>query len=216
MNRTLIISGGNIDDDFALEFLEKNSFQTMIGVDGGVLFCYQNGIRPTHIVGDFDSAPSDIIEYYRKDKGIQIRSFCPEKDLTDTQIAIELAIELSSTEICILGGTGTRIDHLLGNIQNLSLPLKNQIPAYLIDAHNKICLLDHEVSVKKEELFGKYISLIPLTTQVTGVTLTGFKYPLYDHTLKSDESLGISNEIVEKRALIRFSKGVLIMIQSND
>ncbi len=44
------------------------------------------------------------------------------KDLTDTEIAMNLAIELGAERIFILGGTGTRLDHVVANIKLLPWP----------------------------------------------------------------------------------------------
>ena len=69
-----------------------------------------------------------------------------------------------------------------------------------------------------EEQYGNYVSLIPLTTEVTGVTLTGFKYPLRDHTFTSTGSagLGVSNEILAEEGRIQMKTGVFILIESRD
>ena len=58
------------------------------------------------------------------------------------------------------------------------------IPCEIIDPHNKIYLIDSKTELEKSNIYGKYISLIPLTSRVFGVTLKGFKYPLQDYTLK--------------------------------
>lgn len=60
------------------------------------------------------------------------------------------------------------------------------------------------------------VSLLPLTTQAEGVTLEGFKYPLKEYCMTSDNSLGVSNEITEETARITVKKGILIMIESKD
>ena len=70
--------------------------------------------------------------------------------------------------------------------------------------------------LQKSQQFGKYVSLLPLTTEVTGVTLTGMKYPLRDAAFTSDNTLGVSNEIVEDEAVIDLKNGILIMIESRD
>ena len=88
-------------------------------MDGGVAFCYRHGILPTRIVGDFDTLDPEILAWYRERTGVGIRVYDPVKDATDTQIAVELAMELGSSHITILGGTGTRLDHVLGNIQKI-------------------------------------------------------------------------------------------------
>ncbi|MFQ9394069.1 MAG: hypothetical protein ACLR2E_08195 [Lachnospiraceae bacterium] len=66
------------------------------------LLLRDKGIRPTHIVGDFDSASGDALEYFRRFPEIPIRKFNPVKDLTDTEIAMNLAIELGAKRIFIL------------------------------------------------------------------------------------------------------------------
>lgn len=216
--KTVIISGGRIDRDFALSFLKQEAFDQIIAVDNGLKFLYENGIKPTWIVGDFDTAAPELVAYYRTETEIPIRQFNPVKDATDSQIAIELALELGSGEITILGGTGTRLDHVLGNIQSLMLAKKKGVSCVILDEYNRIRLVDGTLRLKKEEQYGRYVSLLPLTTEVTGVDLIGVKYPLSDYTFTSTGSagLGVSNEITAKTAEIRVKSGVFILIESSE
>ena len=216
--KTVIISGGRIDRDFALSFLKQEAFDQNIAVDNGLKFLYENGIKPTWIVGDFDTAAPELVAYYRTETEIPIRQFNPVKDATDSQIAIELALELGSGEITILGGTGTRLDHVLGNIQSLMLAKKKGVSCVILDEYNRIRLVDGTLQLKKEEQYGRYVSLLPLTTEVTGVELTGVKYPLSDYTFTSTGSagLGVSNEITAETAEIRVKSGIFILIESSD
>lgn len=156
--RTVIISGGRIERDFALSFLENETFEQFIAVDNGLRFCYDNQIKPTWIVGDFDTAAPELVEYYQTQTDIPIRRFNPVKDSTDSQIAIELALELGSSEITLLGGTGTRMDHVLGNIQSLMLAKKKGVSCVILDEYNRIQLIDGETRLKKSEQYGKYVS----------------------------------------------------------
>ena len=216
--RTVIISGGRIERDFALSFLENETFEQFIAVDNGLRFCYDNQIKPTWIVGDFDTAAPELVEYYQTQTDIPIRRFNPVKDSTESQIAIELALELGSSEITLLGGTGTRMDHVLGNIQSLMLAKKKGVSCVILDEYNRIQLIDGETRLKKSEQYGKYVSLLPLTTEVTGVDLTGFKFNLTGHTFTSTGSagLGVSNEIIEDIAEIRVKSGIFVLIESRD
>ena len=216
--RTVIISGGRIERDFALSFLENETFEQFIAVDNGLRFCYDNQIKPTWIVGDFDTAAPELVEYYQTQTDIPIRRFNPVKDSTDSQIAIELALELGSSEITLLGGTGTRMDHVLGNIQSLMLAKTKGVSCVILDEYNRIQLIDGETRLKKSEQYGKYVSLLPLTTEVTGVDLTGFKFNLTGHTFTSTGSagLGVSNEIIEDTAEIRVKSGIFVLIESRD
>lgn len=216
--KTVIISGGRIERDFALSFLKNEIFDQIIAVDNGLKFLHENQIRPTWIVGDFDTAAPELVEYYQRQTDIPIRRFNPVKDSTDSQIAIELALELGSSEITILGGTGTRLDHVLGNIQSLMLARKKGVSCIILDAYNRIRLMDGVVHLKKSEQYGKYVSLLPLTTEVTGVELRGFKYELTNYTFTSTGSagLGVSNEITAEVAEIRIKTGIFVLIESRD
>lgn len=213
--KTIILSGGRINQEFAIEYLKTNPYDYLICVDKAMEFCDRCNIRPDIILGDFDSVNALVLSKFEK-TDIPIRYFNPQKDLTDMQIAIEHAIEASSDEITVFGATGTRIDHMLGSIHTLVIPLKRNILCEIIDENNKIELIDKYKELKKSEQYGKYVSLIPLTEKVTNVTLKGFKYPLDDYDMTYGNSLGVSNEIQEETACIKLEKGILILIQSKD
>ena len=100
----------------------------------------------------------------------------------------------------------------------MALALSAGVDCQMLDARNRIRLIRKPVVIRKEEQYGDYVSLLPLTTLVEGVCLKGFKYPLTDFTLTSTGSagLGVSNEIVEAEGQIVFTKGVLILIEARD
>ena len=140
-----------------------------------------------------------------------------EKDWTDTELAVQRALEYGPSRIDLAGATGgSRIDHLLGNIQLLALALTAGVPMLLLDTHNRIRLLEKGCRIAKAEQYGDFISLLPFGGSVCGVTLRGMKYPLDDAVLTPDITLGISNEIVDETAEISFSSGKLLMIETRD
>ena len=128
-------------------------------------------------------------------------------------MALKLAIELESTEVTIIGAIGTRIDHTLANIHILKEPLEKNIKCNILNENNNITLIN-ETTVLKNKY--PYISLMPLTTTVEGITLKGFKYTLNNATMKIGESIGVSNEQIEEEGIIEMEKGILIVIQSRD
>ena len=195
----------------------KNIYgQNIIAGDKGLEALYQLKIIPNHVVGDFDSVSPEILEFYKKQSQIIFHTFNAEKDNTDTDIAFKLAIQLKSSKITILGALGKRMDHAIANIHILKDALEANIPCQIIDEHNRIYLINKEMTLEKDKVYGKYISLIPLTSEVKDLTLTGFKYPLNNYDLPIGTSLGVSNEIVENIAQIKMKKGILIVIESKD
>ena len=214
--KTLIITGGMIEADFALSFIRELKPDYILGVDKGLQFCYEYDIRPDYIVGDFDSVPRKLVEYYREELDVPVREFNPVKDASDTEIALRLCLGLNRKKIVILGATGNRIDHLWANVQCLQIALEAGADACIMDAHNKIRLLDKTVTLKKEEAFGPYFSLFPLEQPVDAFNITGAKYPLTNHFLKPSDSLCVSNEFVEDEVEISFVYGKVILMETRD
>ena len=125
--KDLIVTGGKLEKEFLLKTIKEREFEIIIAVDNGLKILNEININPQHIVGDFDTVKREILEKYKENKSIKIHEFNPIKDNTDTDIAIRLAIELKSGEITIIGGIGTRIDHVLGNIHVLKYATKNEV-----------------------------------------------------------------------------------------
>lgn len=216
MKHFFIIAGGKIEDAFAIGVLKGFAEKTVIAADSGMEFLRRNEIVPQVIIGDFDSVSKETLEWFQKKKGIVWHRLNPQKDDTDTEFALRLAISMGAECITVLGGTGSRLDHVLGNIELLGIGLELGVEIELLDANNRIRMTDHGMVLKKEEQFGKYVSLIPYTAQVEHLYLAGFKYPLADYCLKGFCSIGVSNEITEEQAEITFENGILIVIESRD
>ena len=214
--RTVIVSGGLLEEEFVLPILQSEDTEFIIGVDRGLVFLHDHDIKPDYIVGDFDSAPDDVVTYYREETNVPIREFNPVKDASDTEIALRLCIGLNRKEIWILGGTGNRIDHLWANIQCLQIALDAGADARILDSHNQIRLLDKGITLKREEAFGKYFSLFPMELPVDALSITGAKYPLKNHFLRPDDSLCVSNEFAEDEVTISFSFGKVILMETRD
>lgn len=214
--KAVIVSGGSIQDEFALQMLYEIQPDYVIGVDSGLAFLYRNQVEPTHIVGDFDSVDLEVIAYYKSRTNIPIREFNPVKDATDTEIGVRLALELGAKALYLLGATGTRLDHVIANIQMLKIALDAGVKAYLVDECNRISLWNEEVTLSKEESFGTYFSIFPFGDSVERVSITGAKYPLNEYHLTNGESRCVSNEMVEKEVHITFSDGILILMETRD
>ena len=183
MKHFFIIAGGKIEDAFAIEVLKGFAEKTVIAADSGMEFLRRNEIVPQVIIGDFDSVSKETLEWFQKKEGIVWHRLNPQKDDTDTEFALRLAISMGAECITVLGGTGSRLDHVLGNIELLGIGLELGVEIELLDANNRIRMTDHGMVLKKEEQFGKYVSLIPYTAQVEHLYLAGFKYPLADYEL---------------------------------
>ena len=238
----IIVSGGDIQSDFALYFLKKNIEKAgrenirLIAADRGLEFFLDYLILPDVVIGDFDSLSEDgknFLEMQNEDipyggmlewklqkgegKVVEVVRLRPEKDDSDTQSAMNYAIQNGAKEIVILGVTGNRVDHLMANFGLLILAQKQDTEVALADRYNYMKLIPSGTILKKAEQFGKYVSFFPLRGDVTGLTLEGFKYPLDKyHLTTADSGLTVSNEISEEYAKVTYESGTLLMIMSRD
>lgn len=213
---TLIVTGGTIDIGFAKDYIRKQKYDYVISADAGMAFCRQAEILPDQILGDFDSADPEMLSFFKERCPERILAFPAQKDETDTELAIIKALEAGADQITIIGATGTRLDHVLGNIHLLKMALDAGTDACIVDSHNRIRMVQSSFAIAKEEQFGKYVSLIPFTPQVEGLTLRGFAYEVEDFTLTSGKARGVSNEIADDVACIECESGILLVIESKD
>lgn len=185
----------------------------VICVDGGARHLRIMGILPNVIIGDLDSMGQDDIAYFHG-KDIEFYKFPVRKDYTDSDLAIRYALERGCTEIVLLGCIGSRMDHTLGNI-TLLLPLLEQgVKARMIDENNEIFVINNYGEVEGQP--GGFVSLIPLSASVEGITLSGFEYPLDNATIKMGSTLGISNKLKGRHGYINIKRGNLLVILAKD
>lgn len=215
MRHFFIVSGGYIEDDFVCRMIEQEKPDMVLAADKGMDFFYRNQKKPDIIVGDFDSAGAESLACFRA-QNVQIRELMPMKDDTDTESAIRMALELGAEQITLFGATGSRLDHVLGNIELLGIGLAAGVPITIVDTCNRIRMTDKGMTLKRDEQYGKYVSLLPYGEKVEHLTLRGFRYPLHDAVLHGFCSLGVSNEIEEEEAEITFDGGILLVIESRD
>ena len=81
-------------------------------VDAGLEAVKALGLEPDMIVGDFDTVKPEVLAYYRRMEHIVWDTHQPEKDETDTELALLKAQATGCTEVVVLGATGGRMDHM--------------------------------------------------------------------------------------------------------
>ena len=216
MSKTVIISGGMLDEGFAEKVLEANPEAYIIAVDMGLEYLYNHKIEPQYIVGELDSIDPKVIDYYRKETNIPIREYNPVKDATDTEIALRLGITLGSKEMILLGATGGRIDHLWANVQTLSVACDAGVNACILDEKNKIWVTNKSCVLKKSEAYGPYLSVFSLEGEIYDFSLEGTKWPLNHHDLMPCDSLTVSNQFVDDEVKISFVNGRIVIMETKD
>lgn len=213
-NMVVIVTGGAMDNTLLKSVLADNRDAYIIGVDKGLNALHELDIKPDLVVGDFDSVDSGIRAIYAGSPGAIVLN--PRKDFTDTHVAVLEALKRKPDNIIIVGATGTRMDHMLGNINLLKICLDEGVMAAIVDKSNRIRMIDKQLKIRRDEQYGRYVSCIPFSDKVTGISIKGFEYNLDDATIIKEQTIGISNELREEEGLITIKEGYLIVIEAKD
>ena len=219
----LVFCGGSISEGLLPWIRQVISRKPayLVAADRGLVFLDRHQMIPDLVVGDFDSSPSGYIEAYRqRHPEVQVRTYNPEKDYTDSEIGARAAADAGCGKVILIGATGTRLDHVLGNVQVLAMLLDRGIRGAIIDPCNRITLhggpMGGGLSIRRKDQWGKYVSLFAFGGDVTGLTLSGFHYPVSDFHLTAIGSRAVSNEIDDEEGNISFRRGMLLVIESRD
>ena len=211
--KVLIVGGGNEPSGKLLEDYAKK-VDKIIGVDRGCSYLLKNNIYPHYIVGDFDSINRDDIKKLEIDSIKKFKYNC-EKDSTDSDIAMEIALNMEFSEIYMIAMTGSRLDHSFANLGLLSKANSAGAKAYIINETNKIYLLEESSKIKKDNSY-RYISFLAYCDKVENFNIKNAKYDLENYTLYLGDNRTVSNEFLEEDIELEFTKGKILVIFSKD
>jgi thiamine pyrophosphokinase len=183
----------------------------IIAADGGAIHARAWGWLPHVVVGDMDSLPED--ERARLEAaGCRLLQVPAEKDETDLELAIRLAVEEGAREILIFGALGGRPDQYLANVMLLVLAAQLQAPARILDGQQEIRLISDGQEAEFSGKVGDTLSLIPIGGDARGITTEGLFYPLREGTLRFGPARGISNVFTASQARVRLQEGFLLAV----
>jgi len=189
---------------------------TVIAVDGGLLYCTFLQLEPDLIVGDFDSVDEErweAIKVIMRETPEKVVRLIPEKDDTDTLAALRIGLEMGYENFHIYGGLGGRLEHTIANMQCLSFLKKQGAKGYLMGESTMVTVIQNETLRFRKEMEG-FVSVFAMGEKAEHVTINGMKYLLDDATISNDFPVGISNEFVGEEGSITVGKGQLAVITS--
>ncbi len=207
--KTYILTGGVIHPDNI--HIKPAESDLIVAADSGLDNARLLGLSPAVVVGDYDSlghAPE-------VDPGVEVITVPTEKDVTDTQLATELALQRGATDITIVGGLGGRLDHTLSNLAILEDLANKKVRVVIEDGHNRARLLRNDSTILPRSTY-TYVSLLALDPLVKGVDIEGVKYPLKNKKLSRTFGYAVSNEITGNCCFISVRKGTLLVVESRD
>lgn len=208
----VIFAGGTIQPGKAVQ-KAIDSADLIIAADRGAASALQRGCQPAIIVGDFDSL-DDLPLQTLKERGSEIVQAQVEKDETDTELAIQVAIERGASEITLLGALGgARVDHTVANI--LLLTGFESPPIRIVDGPAVCWLLRGPGRSTIGGHAGDLLSLFPLAADAAGISTTGLYYPLHNDILRFGRPRGASNALTGDQAMVSLESGLLLIIHTD-
>lgn len=203
-----IFAGGDLGKIDRTWFSTHHGF--IICADSGYKHAVKLGLEPDIIVGDFDSYTGRLPE------NTEIYRTVPEKDDTDTLMAVKIAIERGYDLIYLYGAIGgSRFDHAFANIQTMIYAHEHGAKLICIGDENIYLQGAGEAMYPRGKKYGeKYFSVFAVTDTVKIKSLRGVKYPLENYDMKPSFPIGVSNEITEGQAFLDIEYGLALVIQS--
>jgi thiamine pyrophosphokinase len=204
----LVFAGGDPPDPAVDAVLATDAL--VIGADSGIEHAHRLGRRVDVAVGDFDSvAPEHLTR--AEAGGARIERHAVDKDATDLELALDLAVAVCPRTVTVVGGHGGRLDHTVANLQLLAAPRYAGVAldAWFGAGHITVTR-DH---ARVEGPVGSFVSLLAVDGPADGVSTSGLRFPLTDARLVPGSTLGVSNELVDPVAEVTVAHGVVLVIE---
>ncbi|MDR0433532.1 MAG: thiamine diphosphokinase [Gracilibacteraceae bacterium] len=192
----------------------------LIAADGGVAPLLAAGLRPDILIGDFDSAPAQAVEFCRMN-GVSVLPYPAEKDETDLELALNQADEIlrragaaaGTAEILLLGAGGGRTDHLMANLAlMLNWARRGRRVRMLNQAEE--CWVAGSGREEITGAAGVLLSILPMSAEAK-LSCRGLRYPLRRQILRQDSPRGVSNLMLGARAEVEIHSGWILLVKTN-
>lgn len=206
--KCVILSGGDAPRKSDLRAQLKDA-ALFIAVDGAADLLSRWDIVPHVIIGDMDTAAAGSLERLVK-HGASAVKLDREKNETDSEAAVDYALKSGADDILLLGATGGRFDHTMGNVAMLVRAARAGACCRIIDKTNEMWAATGEHDVFGR--IGQTVSIVPLTGDLS-VTASNLYYPLENLKLGVDASRGISNVILKSPAHLSILGGYALIVK---
>lgn len=204
--KCVIVSGAPDNDiQFLKSKLDRSAF--IIAADSGYKNCLKAGIIPDLIIGDFDSATCPQF-------GSRVIRLPVEKDDTDTFYCVKEAVNRGYSEIELLCAIGDRVDHTYSNILCLEFCRQNGVKCTILNAKNKIQLVENEIEFEEEAYH--YFSVFAFLGSAKGVSIKGAYYEADNVDIEPWDQFAQSNHFNSGKVNISVKEGKILLIMSND
>ncbi|MGI6642512.1 MAG: thiamine diphosphokinase [Bacillota bacterium] len=211
----VVVAGGEIQENSQhlkrlLDLVRGASL--LVAADSGAAFLSQHKIVPSVLVGDFDSCDDSIVNEMEC-RGTEIVRLNRRKDKTDTEVALDIIVDRGYGWCFVIGALGgARKEHSLANVMLIETYVRKGLDVVLDSGSTVICSIVGKGRRRFRGKMGDWVSLFPITREVTGVSTCGLEFPLREATLLRGSTYGVSNVMTKEEALVCIDQGFLLII----
>jgi len=191
----VIVSGSAPLPDHVLERIPDEAI--LLAADGGLDHALAAGLRPSGVIGDFDSMSVEAQAW--AEAHATIARHPADKDATDTELALAFAADMNPARITLIGG-GDRLDHSIAAIGALGAPHLTHVPmleSWWNGQHVDVIHGPERSLLHLEP--GSTLSILALHGPIRGLGIDGVRWPLDGAELAPAAGHGISNEVLPER-----------------
>ncbi|GEM47675.1 thiamine diphosphokinase [Deinococcus cellulosilyticus] len=190
--------------------LETSPPDLVVVADGGIQHVETLGVKPDVWMGDFDSTPEEALHRY---PDLERIPYPADKDLLDSEIALEYALERGAKTVIVWGALGGRTDHTLAAIllatrfPQIQLMLHSGTESvHPLHPHQPLILstvLEQTLSV---------LSILPLHH----LNIRGVRWELFDANVERGSGWTMSNVAVGDQVNIWIEQGLGVVIVQHE
>lgn len=212
MIKTVVVVAGGAPGRAPVPFAFAEP-DVVVAADSGVDRALALGLHVDIAIGDFDSVTQAGLATVEL-AGARVDRHPREKDATDLELALDVALAAGPRRILVVGSESGRLDHLLSSLLLISAPRYAgiEVDALLGGTHVHVIHGSRTLAGVPGEL----VSLLAVHGPAERVTTQGLAYPLQGETLAEGTSRGVSNVFADPLASVSLEAGVLLVLRPGE
>jgi len=194
---------------FRAELSKARELGPVVAVDAALALFAKLDMRPTLLLGDFDSVEPSLLKRFAE---IERISYDSDKDKTDGELALRYLLDRDYQKIDIYGAIDTEFesDQMLANIFCLRFGKETgDTELRLVDHRQHIYLLEDEVK-RLSGKRGNVISIMPLSDEVV-ISISGVRWELKKARVPFGSTWPLRNEFVESEVAISIDGRAIVV-----